>query len=88
MTNTFDGPAWPVGDEWPAELLPPPIITVTIASLELEALIEHHDAHAIAAAAQHHHDPELFRLTRASYLRQRLAAVAPHRLTPDRKGNA
>ncbi|MGI4801310.1 MAG: hypothetical protein ACRYG8_46265 [Janthinobacterium lividum] len=88
MTYTFDGPAWNIGQEWPDGLLPPPTVAVTIGYLELEVLIEDHVISAANAADQHSHDTEMFHTMRASYLRQRLAAVAPHRLTPDRKGNA
>jgi len=88
VTYTFNGSAWLIGDEWPDNLLPPPTITVTLASLELETLIEDHVISAANAAEQHDHSTEMFHTMRASYLRQRLAAVAPHRLTPDRKGNA
>jgi hypothetical protein len=85
---TFDGPVWPPGDEWPSGVLPPPSLTVEIAAIELEVLIEHHDSYGAEARARHEHDVELFHMARASYLRQRLAMVAPHRLTPDRKGHA
>lgn len=79
MTYTFDSSAWPIGDPWPDNLLPPPTVTVTLASLELEALIENHVISAANAADRHEHDTEMFHTLRASYLRQRLAAVAPHR---------
>ncbi len=88
MTYTFDSSAWPIGDPWPDNLLPPPTVTVTLASLELETLIEDHVISAANAADKRNHDAEMFHTVRASYLRQRLAAAAPHRLTPDRKGNA
>ena len=88
MTYTFDSSAWPIGEEWPENLLPPPTVTVTLASLELEVLIEDHVLSAANAADQHNRETEMFHTMRASYLRQRLAAVALHRLTPDRKGNA
>ena len=88
MTYTFDGPAWTIGEEWPDNLLPPPTVTVTLSYLELETLIEDYVIAAADAAEKHDHNPEMFHTMRASYLRQRLASVAPHRLTPDRKGNA
>ncbi len=47
---TFDGPAWPIGEEWPAGVLPPPCLTIEIAALELEVLIEHHDDFEAAVA--------------------------------------
>ena len=43
----------------------------------IEALIE-----------EHNHDLGLFHELRASYLRQRLRAIAPHRLAPTQPGNA
>ncbi|MGI4945578.1 MAG: hypothetical protein ACRYHQ_34285 [Janthinobacterium lividum] len=88
MTYTFDSTAWPIGEPWPDNLLPPPTVAVTIGHLELEVLIEDHVLSAANAADQHNHDVEMFHAMRASYLRQRLAEAAPHRLTPDRKGNA
>ena len=84
----FDGPAWPPGEEWPAGVLPKPCLTLEIASLELEALIKCHDEAAAAAERDRTPETELFHKIRASYLRQRLGAVAPHRLTPDRAGRA
>lgn len=84
----FHGPIWPPGDEWPASDLPQPALTVDIAAVELEVLIKHHDSYAVEAATNHNHEVELFHLARASYLRQRLAQVVPHRLTPERKGHA
>lgn len=88
MTYTFDSTAWPIGDPWPDNLLPPPTVAVTLGYLELEVLIKDHVISAAKAAAEHNQDVEMFHTMRASYLRQRLAAVAPHRLTPERKGNA
>jgi len=88
MAYTFDGPAWPPGEEWPAGVLPPPCLTLEIAALELEVLIAHHDEFAAAAERDRTPETELFHRVRASYLRQRLGMVAPHRLTPDRAGRA
>ena len=88
MSYTFDGPAWPPGEEWPAGVLPKPYLTLEIATLELEVLIRSHDDAAVGAERNCEHDAELFHKVRASYLRQRLGAVAPHRLTPDRVGRA
>jgi len=85
---TFNDTIWPIGEEWPAGVLPPPCLTVEIAALELEVLIEHHDDFGAKAAAAHERETELFHAVRASYLRQRLAKIAPHRLSPDRKGHA
>jgi hypothetical protein len=85
---TFDGPVRPPGDEWPAGVLPPPCLTVEIAAIGLEVLIEHHESYGADARAKRERDVELFHMACASYLRQRLAMVAPHRLTPDRKGHA
>lgn len=82
------GTVWPPGEEWPAGVLPPPCLTVELSALEIESLIRHHDESAAMAHAGHDHDAGLFHQARASYLRQRLAAVAPHRLTPGRKGHA
>ncbi len=84
----FDGPAWPPGEEWPAGVLPKPCFTLEIAVLEMEVLIRSHDEAAVMAERDHELDAELFHKIRASYLRQRLGAVAPHRLTPDRTGRA
>lgn len=83
----FEGPAWPPGDEWPAGVLPPPCLTLELSALEVDALIRHHDQLGAADAADHEHEAELFHKARASYLRQRLGAVAPHMLTPNRKGH-
>jgi hypothetical protein len=84
----FDGPAWPLGKEWPTEVLPAPCLTLEIAYLELEVLIAHHVEFAVVAKRDGRQAMELFHRTRASYLRQRLTAIAPHRLTPDRAGQA
>lgn len=84
----MSGPVWPPGDEWPVGALPAPTMTIELAALEVETLIEHHDGFATDAHRQHDHDAGLFHEARASYLRQRLGAVAPHRLTPERKGHA
>ncbi len=65
-----------------------PCLTVEIAALELEALIRHHDEFASDAERDREPETELFHKARASYLRQRLGAVALHRLTPDRAGRA
>ena len=87
--NKFDFEAkWPRGEEWPAGLLPPPSLKVEIAAVELEVLIEHHDAYGAQAAINHEHETEIFHAARASCLRQRLAAIAPHRLAPSRTGRA
>ena len=88
MAHTFDGPAWPPGEEWPAGVLPKPYLTLEIAVLELEVLIRSHDDAAVGAERDREPHAELFHKVRASYLRQRLGAVAPHRLTPDRAGRA
>ena len=88
MAYTFNGTAWPLGEEWPAGALPPPCLTLEIAALELEALIAHHDEHAAFSKRDRTPETKLFHKARASYLRQRLAQVAPHRLTPERKGRA
>ena len=88
MTYAFDSTAWLLGKELPPEALPQPTIAVTLDYLELETLIEDHVISAANAVDQHDHNAELFHVARESYLRQRLAAVAPYRLTPDRKGNA
>lgn len=88
MAHTFDGPAWPPGEEWPAGVLPKPYLTLEVAVLELEVLIRSHDEAAVAAERDHELNAELFHKIRASYLWQRLGAVAPHRLTPDRAGRA
>ena len=80
---------WPVGKEWPASLLPPPCLTIELSVLELETLISHHDEFAVRAhRVDHNHDTGLFHEARASYMRQRLAVIAPERLTPERKGRA
>ncbi len=84
----FDGSVWPISEEWPTGVLPPPCLTIEIAAVELEVLIEHHDDFGAKAAAAHEYETELFHAARASYLRQRLAMIAPHRLTPDRQGHA
>ena len=77
----MSGPVWPPGDEWPAGVLPQPSMTIELAAPEVETLIAHHDEFAADAHRQHDHKAELFHEARASYLRQRLGAVAPHRLT-------
>jgi len=69
-------------------MLPPPCLTIEIASLELEELIKYHDDFRTEAEGRNDLKAELFHAARASYLRQRLAAVAPHRLTPEKKGHA
>lgn len=79
---------WPLGGEWPAGALLPSCLTVELSVLEVETLIWHHDDFAATAHAEHDHNVGTFHQARASYLRQRLAAVVPHRLTPDRKGHA
>jgi len=66
----------------------PPRLTIEIAAVELEVLIEHHGDFGAKAAAAHEHETEMFHAARASHLRQRLAMIARHRLTPDRKGHA
>ncbi len=85
---SFDNLIWPHDREWLADLPPSPCLTVEIAAVELEVLIEHHDDFRAKAAVAREHETELFHAARASYLRQRLAKIAPHRLTPDRKGHA
>ncbi len=85
---TFDGSVWPIGREWPAALLPPPCLTGEIAALESEVLIRHYDDFGAKAGGAHEHETELFHAARASYLHQRFAMIAPHRLTPSRKGRA
>ncbi len=84
----FDELIWPPDQEWLSNLTPSPCLTVEIAAVELEVLIKHHDDFGAKAAAAHEHETEMFHAARASYLRQRLAMIAPHRLTPDRKGHA
>ena len=85
---SFDNLIWPPDQEWLSGLPPLPRLTVEIAAVELAVLIEHHDDFGAKAASAHDYDTELFHAARASYLRQRLAKIAPHRLTPDRKGHA
>jgi len=85
---SFDELIWPPDQEWLSDLPPSPCLMVEIAAVELEVLIEHHDDFGLKAAAAHEHETELFHAARASYLHQRLAKIAPHRLTPDRKGHA
>jgi len=65
-----------------------PCVTLETASLELEVLIKYHEAFSTAAEGRNELKAELFNAGRASYLRQRLAAVAPHRLTPEKEGHA
>ena len=79
---------WPEGNPWPTKMLPPPVLTLEIAVLELEALIQHHEAMARMDHSDHDHDAGLFHEARASFLKQRLAGSAPHRLSPDRQGRA
>ncbi len=59
--------------------------------MALLSLLDTIAAHAVGgrrSAVAHEHETELFHMARSSYLRQRLAKIAPHRLTPDRKGHA
>lgn len=88
INDTGEGPVWPPGDEWPAGMMPPPTLTLEISAIELEEVIRHHDNYGAAADADHDHETELYHKARASYLRQRLGQIAPHRLTPDRRGTA
>ena len=83
---SFDGPDWPLGDEWPASLLPPPSMTVELAALEINALIRCHDELRAVAARDHHQEAEAFYKARATYLRHRLSTIAPARLKAERKG--
>jgi len=69
-------------------VLPPPVLTLEISVLELEGMIEQHDEMAKESAANHEHEGEVFFRARASYLRQRLAAIAPQRVAPHKPGNA
>ena len=85
---SFDNLIWPPDQEWLADLPPSPCLTIEIAAVELKVLVEHHDDFGAKAASAHDYDTELFHAARASYLRQRLAMIAPHRLTPDWKGHA
>ena len=79
---------WPEDKPWPSGMMPPPVLTLEISALELEALIDDHARMAAEGHAAHDHNAGAFHEARASYLRQRLAVAAPHRLTPDRKGRA
>jgi hypothetical protein len=88
MSDVFGGSVWPLGEEWPTSALPPPTLTVEISVVELEGLIEDHAVFAADAAERRDYNTEAFHVARASYLRQRLASVASHRLTPNRKGHA
>ena len=56
--------------------------------VEAEAVIEDHDRMAVEGHERHNHELGAYHEARASYLRQRLAAVAPHKLTLDRQGGA
>ena len=83
----FDDLTWPPGKDWPAGSLPLPRLTLALSALELNKLIRHHDQLRAECSADHDYEAELFHKARASYLRQRLSAVTPQTLTPDRKGH-
>ena len=51
-------------------------MTLELSALEVNELIRHHYQFGTADAADHEHESELFHKVRASYLRQRLGAVA------------
>ena len=80
--------AWPSGQEWPEGALPQPSLTLELSALELLDLADSHLLRATSAARAGDDDTQLFFEARASYLRQRVAAIAPHLLVPGRKGTA
>ena len=79
---------WPLDEPWPTSLLPPPTLMLELSVVELDALIEDYGRMAAEGHARHNHELGACHEARASYLRQRLAAAAPHKLTLDRQGRA
>lgn len=84
----MNGPVWPIGKEWPRGDLPQPSLTLELSALELLDLADSHLLRAANATRSGERDKHLFFEARASYLRQRVAAIAPHLLAPERSGTA
>jgi hypothetical protein len=81
-------PVWPAGREWARGDLPQPSVTLELSAAELLDVADSHALRAANAAHGGEDDARLFFAAPASYLRQKIAAVAPHLLALERSGAA
>ncbi len=79
---------WVEGTEWPAELLPQPTAVVTLSAREIVHVADVHAAMASNALAGGDLEASKLHDARASYLRQRVADIAPYLLSPQITGRA